>query len=140
MSRDARLMAGLALILVPTIVYGGLTLLGVLSGGAYGMPAPLGLTPLQQSLYRAGHAHAGVLTILGVLLQALIDHSSIWPWLVWPLRVGALAASLMVAAGFFGVAHIAGSPRTPLRRCRNHDDHYADGRHRTIARPLATRH
>jgi hypothetical protein len=58
MSRDARLMCGLALILVPPIVYGGLTLLGVLSGGAYGTPAPKGLSPSQQSFYRAGHAHA----------------------------------------------------------------------------------
>jgi len=40
MSREARFMCGLALILVPTIVYGGLAVLGVLSGGAYGMPAP----------------------------------------------------------------------------------------------------
>jgi hypothetical protein len=36
MSRDSRFICGLTLILVPTIVYGGLTLLGVLTGGAYG--------------------------------------------------------------------------------------------------------
>jgi hypothetical protein len=108
MSADARLMAGLALVLVPTIVYGGLTVLGVISGGAYGLPAPPGLTPLQQSLYRAGHAHAGVLTILGVVLQIVIDHASLPPSLIWPIRVGALTAPLMVAGGFFGVAHIAG--------------------------------
>jgi hypothetical protein len=39
MSRDARVMCGLALVLVPTIVYGGLTLLGVLgvAGGFFGV-------------------------------------------------------------------------------------------------------
>jgi hypothetical protein len=102
-------MCGLALILVPTIVYGGLTILGVLSGGAYGAPAPKGLSPLQVSLYRAGHAHAGVLTILGVALQILIDHASLAPWLAWPTRLAALAAPLLVAGGFFGVAHAPGA-------------------------------
>src|SRR5262245_9080462 len=108
MTRDARLMCGLALILVPTIVYGGLTLLGVLSDGKYGTPSPRGLSPFQESLYRAGHAHAGVLTILGLALQVLIDHASLPPFLVWPARIGALAAPLLVSGGFFGVAHVAG--------------------------------
>src|SRR4030095_14868738 len=107
MSRDARVMCGLALILVPTIVYGGLTLLGVLSGGAFGAPAPRNLSSLQVSLYRAGHAHAGVLTILGLTLQLLIDHAALPPSLVWPTRLTALAAPLLVSAGFFGVAHLS---------------------------------
>ena len=108
MSRDARLMCGLALVLVPTVVYGGLTLLGVASGGAYGAPAPRGLSPLQVSLYRAGHAHAGVLTILGVVLQILLDHCSLPPAFVWSARAGALAAPLLVSGGFFGTAHVPG--------------------------------
>jgi len=57
MTHAAQVVLGASLIAVPTIVYGGLTVLGVASGGAYGAPAPTGLTPLQQSLYRAGHAH-----------------------------------------------------------------------------------
>jgi hypothetical protein len=96
------------LILVPTIVYGGLTLLGVLTGGAYGTPAPPGLTPLQMSLYRAGHAHAGVLTILGLALQIMIDHAALPASLVWPTRLAALGAPLFVAGGFFGLAHVPG--------------------------------
>jgi uncharacterized membrane protein len=63
MSPDARLMCGISVILVPTIVYGGLTILGVLSNGASGMPAPKNLSPSQIAFYRAGHAHAGVLTL-----------------------------------------------------------------------------
>ena len=34
LSRPARLMAGLTLLTVPTIVYGGLTLLGIVTGSA----------------------------------------------------------------------------------------------------------
>jgi hypothetical protein len=59
MSRATEIMLGLSLILVPTIIYGGLTVLGVISGGAYGAHSPPNLTRLQQSFYRAGHAHAG---------------------------------------------------------------------------------
>ena len=69
MSPDARLMCGISLILVPTIVYGGLTILGVISNGAFGMPAPKNLSPSQIAFYRAGHAHAGVLTLLALFLQ-----------------------------------------------------------------------
>jgi hypothetical protein len=84
-----------------------LTLLGVLSGGAFGAPAPRNLSSLQVSLNRAGHAHAGVLTILGLALQLLIDHAALPPSLVWPTRLTALAAPLLVSAGFFGVAHLS---------------------------------
>lgn len=106
MSRDARLMCGLALVLIPTIVYGGLTILGVLTGGRFGMPGPSGLSPLQASLYRAGHAHAGVLTILSLFLQIAIDYAAIPGSLIWPARWAALAAALLVSGGFFGIAHM----------------------------------
>ena len=105
MSENTRLMCGLTLILVPTIVYGGLTILGVLTGGRFGAPAPTGLSPLQVSLYRAGHAHAGVLAILSLFLQVAIDYARIPTSLVWPARLAALAAALLVSGGFFAIAH-----------------------------------
>ena len=63
MSHDARFMCGLTLILVPTIVYGGLTILGIIRTI---------LTPEQVSFYRVGHAHAGVLAILSLFIQILL--------------------------------------------------------------------
>jgi hypothetical protein len=105
MSRDTRLMCGLTLILIPTIVYGGLTILGVLTSGRFGAPAPTGLSPLQVSLYRAGHAHAGVLAILSLFLQLAIDYAAIPASLAWPARWAALAAALLVSGGFFAMAH-----------------------------------
>lgn len=103
MSPDARLMIGISLVLVPTIVLGGTTLLNVVSKGAYGTPGPPNLSPLQQSYYRAGHAHAGVLTLLAILIQIVLDDVG---GDVWLTRVAALAAPLLVSAGFFGVAHV----------------------------------
>ena len=105
MSPDARLMCGISLILVPTIVYGGLTVLGVISNGAFGTPGPKNLTPSQMAFYRAGHAHAGVLTLLALFLQIGVDSAAIPQMLVWPVRIGAVAAALFVSGGFFGVAH-----------------------------------
>jgi hypothetical protein len=105
MSPDARLMCGLGLILVPTIVYGGLTVLNVITKGMLGTPGPTNLTPSQIAFYRAGHAHAGVLTLLALFLQFAVDNASLPSMLVWPVRVGAIAAAILVSGGFFAVAH-----------------------------------
>jgi hypothetical protein len=106
MSHDTCLMCGLSLILVPTIVYGGLTILGVVSGGAYGAPSPR-LSDQQTTLYRAGHAHAGVLTILALFMQIALDYARISPGLVWPTRIAVFVVPLLVSGGFFGAAHLS---------------------------------
>ena len=106
MSRAAQLIAGLSLILVPTIIYGGLTLLGIVSGGAYGTPGPRDLSEAQRAFYRAGHARAGVLLILSLLVQIFADHARLGS-LEWPVRIAAPVAALLVSGGFFGVAHAA---------------------------------
>jgi len=106
MSHDAQLMCGLTLILVPTIVYGGLTVLGIVTGRTMGAPAPDKLSPMQVAFYRAGHAHAGVLSILSLFLQIAIDYAAIPYPLIWPARVGALSAALLVSGGFFAAAHV----------------------------------
>jgi hypothetical protein len=41
------------------------------------------------------------------VLQILIDHASLPAAIVWPTRVAVVAAPLLVAGGFFGVAHAA---------------------------------
>jgi hypothetical protein len=105
MSPDARLMCGIGLILMPTIVYGGLTVLGVVSNGAMGMPAPGGLSPSQVAFYRAGHAHAGVLALLALFLEVVMDYAAVPHVLIWPVRVGAIAAAILVSGGFFAIAH-----------------------------------
>jgi hypothetical protein len=106
MTRDTRLMWGVTLVTVPTIVFGGLAVLGVVSGGRMGLPGPPDLTPVQVAFYRAGHAHAGVLVILSLLLQLGIDEARMPRGLVWPARIAAPAAAILVSAGFFAAAHV----------------------------------
>ena len=105
MSPNARFMCGLSLILIPTIVYGGLTVLNLISDHKLGTPGPRNLTPSQVAFYRAGHAHAGVLAILALFLQMAVDDAALPGSLVWPIRIGAMAAAILVSGGFFATAH-----------------------------------
>jgi uncharacterized protein (DUF2141 family) len=99
-------MAGLTLLTVPTIVYGGLTVLAVVTRNVHGLPPAGGLelTALQQSLFRAGHAHAGALVILSLVLQVLLDATSLKEATRWVARVTAPVAAVLLSGGFFGIA------------------------------------
>ena len=104
LSRPARLMSGVTLITVPTIVYGGLTILAVVTAGAHGLgPAPE-LDATQQSMFRAGHAHAGVLVLLSLVVQVLLDACELPNAVRWVARVAAPAAPILISGGFFGLA------------------------------------
>jgi hypothetical protein len=105
MSRHARVMAAITLLLVPTIMYGGWTLLGILTHGNVGPAAGgLRLTESQWALWRAGHAHAGVWTVLAILLQVLLDSTRLSAAATWLARVCAPLSAVAVSAGFFGLA------------------------------------
>lgn len=106
MHHQTRLFLGITLLTVPTIVYGGLTLLGVVTGGSAGLPGPSSLTAAQAALYRAGHAHAGVLLLLSLILQMALEHSTLSPELRLAARSAAPAAAVLLSGGFFGLAHL----------------------------------
>lgn len=98
LSNAAKLVSGIMLILVPTIEFGGSFLLRVLSGSMN----QLALTDFQKSMFRAGHAHAGVLLILGLVAQVLADHVELPETAVWGVRIGFFLAPLLISGGFFG--------------------------------------
>jgi hypothetical protein len=109
LSREARLMAGLTLVTVPAVIYGGVSLLGLLTqraaGFALGDIAP---DQTQWALFRAGHAHAGVWLIFSLVIQALLDSAVLSPKLKWVARIAAPVAAISVSAGFFGFAFSSG--------------------------------
>lgn len=98
-SEKARLVSGIILITVPTIQYGGYFLLSLLSGWK-----KLPLTDFQRSMFRAGHAHAGVLVILAVIAQILIDSADVSSPMEAFLRSGFPLAAILVSGGFFSAA------------------------------------
>lgn len=58
-------------------------------------------TPFQQSFFRAGHAHAGVLVILSIVGQILVDTIHMSGILALFARNGIWAAAILIPAGFF---------------------------------------
>jgi hypothetical protein len=97
MTREARTMAGIILITVPTIQYGGYFLLTSLQDRTSHYME----NALRQNFFRAGHAHAGVFVILSLLCQIFADVATLsTPWL-WLARLGVPASAILIPAGFF---------------------------------------
>ncbi|HTS46132.1 MAG TPA: hypothetical protein VMH01_17165 [Puia sp.] len=107
MTPNAKLFCGIILVTVPTIQYGGYFLLTLLSG-----KKKLPLTDFQKSMFRAGHAHAGVLVILALIAEGLIDNTSLSGSPEWLLRVGFPLSAILVSGGFFGGAAGPGAVTT----------------------------
>lgn len=87
------IVAGIVLLTVVTIAYGGTFMLRVVTGRR-------GADDLQKSFFRAGHAHAGVLVILGLVALLLLDAGGVTGWAHWS-AIGVLAAAILIPAGFF---------------------------------------
>jgi hypothetical protein len=98
MTDATKFMAGLLLITVTTIEYGGTFLLRILSGK---QPE---FTDFQRSMFRAGHAHAGVLVILALVSLLFTDQAKLSTAIAWAVRIGFAAAPILVSAGFFCAA------------------------------------
>jgi len=89
------------LIVFPTVVFGGASLLWhwITRSTAYYN------NPLRRSLWRAGHAHAGVLLILSLVALSLVDQTDLgdgWKELV--RSAFPLAALLLPIAYFLSIA------------------------------------
>ncbi len=97
MSRESRMLAGILLVVLPTVMYGGLTLLGFLAGGASGYVD----NPLRHDLWRAGHAHAGVYLVLSLVMLRYVDEAMLPPFWKWLARSGAPIAAILIPAAFF---------------------------------------
>lgn len=97
MTRDAKLMAGMILITVPTIQYGGYFLLTSLMNKDSGYMD----NPLRQNFFRAGHAHAGVIVILSLICQVLADSAMLPNAVTWMVRIGVPLAAILMPLGFF---------------------------------------
>lgn len=99
-----QIVTGVVLLSVIGIAYGGTFLLRVFRGG---VPT----NDLQKSFFRAGHAHAGVLVILGLLVMLLTELNEVpQPWSALSGLV--LIAAVFMPAGFF-LSVIGSDPQRP---------------------------
>jgi cytochrome b561 len=98
--------SGAILLTVVGIAYGGTFLLRVVDRR---VPA----NELQRSYFRAGHAHAGVLVILGLVVRMLLQDDAVPGW---SRAMGdlVLIAAVLMPAGFF-LSVIGRDPAAPNR-------------------------
>lgn len=100
MTNESRKVSGYLLVSVPTIIYGGYFLLKVLSK----QHEDLQLSDFQKAMFRAGHAHAGVLLILALVVQLFIDHITVSnPWRLL-IRLSFPVSTVLISLGFFAAA------------------------------------
>jgi len=97
MSDASRTVAGILLVLVPTIEFGGYSLLRMI---AKRIPGYLD-NPVRQNLWRAGHAHAGVLVLLALVGILYVDQTDLSDGLRTLARSSIAFAPILVSAGFF---------------------------------------
>lgn len=100
-------LAGVLLLSLVTVESGGLFLQRAVQGD---VPA----NDLQRSFFRAGHAHAGVLLILSLLVPLYLDAAGVTGLIGVAGRYAIPAAAIVLPAGFF-LAGIGRDPKRPNR-------------------------
>ena len=99
-----RIFSIIAWIAIPTVMYGGYALLGYLTQGE--------LTPFQQTFFRAGHAHAGVLLLMSLLYHTYMEQTKLSTTTKRVSAIIVLVGILAQSGGFF--LHLAiGQPGAP---------------------------
>lgn len=96
MSVASRRLAGILLIVLPTVVYGGVSLLRLLIGTPEYME-----NELRQNLWRAGHAHAGVLLLLSLIALRYIDEAKLSEGFKTFARNAIPASAILLPVAFF---------------------------------------
>jgi hypothetical protein len=91
------MLAGVLLVSLPAVMFGGLTLLRMLTGRMHGYAD----NPLRQDLWRAGHAHAGVYLVLALVALRYVDEAALSRAWKWVARLGAPVAAILVPSAFF---------------------------------------
>ena len=96
MTYESRLLAGILLIVLPSVMVGGVSILSLLIGDPAYME-----NPLRQDLWRAGHAHAGVWLILALVALRYVDEANLSNLMRWIVRGSIPIAAILVPAAFF---------------------------------------
>jgi hypothetical protein len=96
MTHESRLLAGILLIVLPSVMIGGVSILSLLIGDPTYME-----NPLRQDLWRAGHAHAGVWLILALVALRYVDEANLSKAMKWLVRGSIPIAAILVPAAFF---------------------------------------
>lgn len=97
MSYASRRMAGILLVIFPTVIFGGVSLLRMLIIGDSGYVD----NPIRQDLWRAGHAHAGVLLVLSLVVLRYVDDAALSERAREFVRVSVPISAILLPVAFF---------------------------------------
>lgn len=97
MSSESLSLAGIVLVVVPTIEFGGISLLRFITKRAPGYLD----NPTRRALFAAGHAHAGVLVLLALVGLLYVDDAALSATAKTLVRESLVAAPILMPAGFF---------------------------------------
>jgi hypothetical protein len=91
-----------AWIALPTVMFGGYSLLQLINRGN-------ALTPFQVSWFRAGHAHAGVLLLMSLLYYTFMGKTTL-PSVVKHAACATLLVGVLAQSGGFFIHMVRGQP------------------------------
>jgi hypothetical protein len=95
-SHQSRRLAGILLVVFPTVIYGGVSLLWLLTNDPR-----YEQNELRQDLWRAGHAHAGVLLILSLLVLRYVDEAELSQFWKSVARHATPTAAILLPLAYF---------------------------------------
>ena len=96
MKYESHRMAGILIIVLPAVVYGGVSILSLLINDPTYIQ-----NPLRQDLWRAGHAHAGVLLLLALISLRYVDDANLSKNLKRVVRESIPISAILLPVGFF---------------------------------------
>jgi drug/metabolite transporter superfamily protein YnfA len=97
MSPESRRSAGILLVILPTVIFGGVSILSFLINPDSGYTN----NPLRQDLWRAGHAHAGVFLVLSLIALRYVDEAALSSGVKHFVRWAIPAAAILLPVAFF---------------------------------------
>jgi hypothetical protein len=92
-----RILGAISWVLLVAVIFGGESLLRFLSSGD-------DLTAHEEQFFRAGHGHAGVLTIVGLLYSSYLGKTALsaraqyTAWIAYAIGVGGVAGGMFLHA------------------------------------------
>lgn len=96
MSPQSLASAGQLLVILPAVIFGGVSILTLLI-----RDPRYRQNPLRQQLWRAGHAHAGVLLILSLVALLYVDQTNLSEAWKQVVRSTIPAAAIFLPAAYF---------------------------------------
>lgn len=93
MSAADQVLTAITLVSIPTVMFGGYSLLRLRGAGR--------LSEFQAGFFRAGHAHAGVLLVLTLAALSVAARFSLSDGLTWAVGLLLLVGTLAQSGGMF---------------------------------------